>query len=66
MEPSKRQNGLTCEQCGKTSRDGRGWKALLYVEDDDEGVEVPASPYVVAEGVLVYCPSCAARKFGGN
>lgn len=43
---------LTCEECGCTSRSGRGW--LGYLVEDPEGFE----PTVVC----TYCPPCAERE----
>jgi hypothetical protein len=48
---------MRCIECGVTSDDGLGWRALLTAgdeeaEDNDE--------------VAVYCPECAAREFGGQ
>ena len=48
---------LRCAECGTTSSDGIGWRALLAtdIDDDDEPVPVEA---------VVYCPACALREFG--
>ena len=43
-------NTLTCVECGRVAESGaRGWKALL---DDDDAV-------------VLFCPDCAEREFGG-
>lgn len=41
---------LRCEECGKTSEDGKGWRSLLTVDDE----------------AVVYCSECAEREFGKN
>jgi hypothetical protein len=48
---------LTCEECRReASPESRGWVAYR-VEDPDE----PEKTFVV-----VYCPACAVREFGGQ
>ena len=47
-------NRLRCVECGRVSRENeRGWTAHLTV-DEDEPVEV-----------VVLCPDCDEREFGG-
>ena len=43
---------LVCVECGATSEDGRGWRAVLAPDEAGE-IEVP-----------VYCPSCWDGEFG--
>ena len=46
--------GLSCEECGCCSADGRGW--IGQVAFDPEDGEPPK--------VIVFCPPCAASEFG--
>jgi hypothetical protein len=47
---------LICAECGRTEdNDARGWRGYL-VDLDDDG----------ADEVIVFCPCCAAREFGGS
>jgi hypothetical protein len=46
---------LVCEECGEWSdHEARGWAG--YIVQQIEGDEPPS--------VLVFCPECAAGKFG--
>jgi hypothetical protein len=49
---------LRCEECGKEATsevEAHHWRAYLTVEEEDE-----------PEGVVVLCPDCAKREFGGD
>jgi hypothetical protein len=48
-----RHDRLVCVECGTFSADGRGWRGLLAVGDED------------AEDVEEVVPSCAEREFDG-
>ena len=49
-EPERRWGGaLVCVECGRASKRGRGWRALV----------IDFAPSEVA----VYCPPCAEREF---
>ena len=52
--------GLVCEECGMTSLDGRGWRALIVEELADEEADVRTHGALIA----IYCPACAEREFG--
>lgn len=50
---------LVCVECGRhADGEARGWRGVLAAADEDDarGDEV--------EGVLFFCPACAAREFG--
>ncbi len=50
---------LVCVECGRHADGGaRGWRGLLAAADEDEARE-----YEV-EGLLFFCPACAAHEFG--
>jgi hypothetical protein len=49
--PVRRWADVRCEECGREDDPGeRGWKA--YIADVDE--------------VVILCPDCAEREFGGE
>jgi ribosomal protein L44E len=41
---------LRCDECGRSDRGERGWRAYLTREPRE---------------VALFCPACAAREFGG-
>jgi hypothetical protein len=48
---------MRCEECGvEADNQATGWRA--YRNDDPDSDDEP--------GVLVYCPGCAEREFGGG
>jgi hypothetical protein len=47
---------LICDECGETSEDAEGWKAVLAVTLLD-GYEYKVEP----EEVAVFCPRCWSR-----
>jgi hypothetical protein len=48
-------NRLQCVECGRVSRENeRGWRAYLTTDEDE-----PAE-------VVLYCPECGEREFGGD
>lgn len=50
---------LVCVECGRhADGEARGWRGLLAEADEDETGEDEV------EGVLFFCPACAAREFG--
>ena len=50
MRQDQSRGGLTCQECRREDHECVGWKA--YIADVYE--------------VLVYCPECAEREFGGE
>jgi hypothetical protein len=53
---------LICDECGETSEDGEGWKAvlaLMLLDGYEYKVEGP-------EEVAVFCPRCWSREFADS
>ena len=50
MAASEFVMALECVECAARSEDGRGWRAVLTIDDE----------------VGIYCPECAEREFGGD
>jgi DNA-directed RNA polymerase subunit RPC12/RpoP len=52
--PVEAERYIACQECGAVTKDGKGWRAYLTVEDEDDLEPVE---------VVVLCPTCAAREF---
>src|SRR5438477_355306 len=51
---------LRCIQCGITSQEARGWRAYLMSDGEIEEDDADGA----ADGIAIYCVSCAATEFG--
>lgn len=54
MTADRMERSLVCAECGATTTDGRGWRALPTVGDEAAEDE---------DQMAIFCPECMEREF---